>query len=364
MKRIFRTFFRMACCFTALALPAGFALGQTAEQNKKMEESTGRAFNAWLSENGIKDGALVVMRAGEMIGRAYQGQRKSDMPVTVASLTKAITGACIAQLIDSGKLQLTDKMADVLKVELEPLGKPQDPRFNLISIADLLRNRSGLKPAVDYTQGGLGQYLAAYSRTRKNLSKQMDQVARFELAADPGSTYHYLNVNWLLLGAVVERITGEAYESYCYKAVVKPLGLPVSGLSPEWAMLSSYGGWQISAQDYAKFASQLAQSVIDRKGSVNEWLMQLSADAGGPGKSFYALGTSMRFTSKGRTIWHSGSWSAKSNGLDGFVEDSFGSYFASFDNGVTYVVNYSKAMRDKALADLDSSMAKAIRESL
>ena len=340
----------------------GSAWAQDSTQNKKIAESTERVFKAWLTDNGIKDGAMVVMRAGEVVGRAEQGDRKIDVPVTVASLTKAITGACVAQLIDAGKLQLTDKVADVLKAELSRLDKPKDARFNQVSIADLLQNRSGYSPSADYTQGGVGHYLRGNSQKQKNMLAQMDQVTRFDLAADPGSTYHYANLNWLLLGIVIERVTGEAYEDYCYKAILKPLNLPLSGLSPEWTMLSSYGGWHISAQDYARFAAQLTKSVVDRKGPVNDWLLKLSAEAGA-GRAFYALGTSIRITPNGRTFWHSGSWLAKGSGAGGYFDSSFGSYFASFDNGVTYMVHYSKSMSGKT-GDLDRLMGLAIRESL
>lgn len=349
-----------------LALIAGItangAAAQDAEKNKKLDEATAKVFNAWLADNHIADGAMVVMRAGEVVGRAERGQRKTDVPVTVASLTKAITGACVAQLIDAGKLQLGDKLADVIKQDLAALPPRQDPRFDAMTIADLLRNRSGLAPSADYTQGNLSTYLSRYSKNQKNSAAQIDQVTRFELASDPGSTYHYANINWLLLGVVVERVTGEPYEDYCHKAVLKPINLPVTGLSPDWPMLMSYGGWHISAQDYAKFASQLAQSVAARKGPVNEWLLKLGAEAGG--KAFYALGTNMRIGPRGRTIFHSGSWAVKARGVDGSLEASFGSYFASFDFGVTYAVNYSKSMSGKPLADLDVQMFQAIRDAL
>ncbi|MEY2954109.1 MAG: hypothetical protein RLZZ401_2196 [Pseudomonadota bacterium] len=327
-----------------------------------MAESTERVFTTWLADNGIQDGAMVVMRSGEVIARAEQGDRKIDVPVTVASLTKAFTGACTAQLIDAGRLKLTDKLADVLKTELASLDKPRDPRFNQVTISDLLRNRSGFSPSPDYTQGGLSFYVGGNDRKKKNLLSQMSQVTRFDLASDPGSTYHYANLNWLLLGVVIESVTGESYEDHCYKAILKPLNLPVFALSPEWAMLSSYGGWHTTAQDYARFAAQLGQSVADRKGPVNDWLLKLSDEAGA-GKSFYALGTSVRITAQGRTFWHSGSWLAKGSGIGGAFDASFGSYFVSYDNGVTYMVHYGKSIQGKT-GDLDRLMGQAIRESL
>lgn len=352
---------RTACLALAVALGGASVWAQDASKNQKMAEATASVFMTWLADNNIQDGAMVVMRGGEIVARAERGQRMTDVPVTVASLTKAITGACVAQLIDAGKLHLTDKLADVLQAELAPLPKPQDPRFGQITVADLLRNRSGLAPDADYTQGKLVIYLGKYSKNQKGWAAQMDRVTQFPLATDPGSTYHYANVNWLLLGAVVARVTGEAYEDYCYKAVLKPLNIPVSGLSPDWPMLTSYGGWHIAAQDYAKFASQLDASMAGRKGPVNDWLLKLAAEEGG--KAFYALGTNMRIGLKGRTFWHSGSWSAKVRGMDGPLDVSFGSYFASFDFGVTYAVNYSKAMGGKLLGELDQKMAVAVRQA-
>jgi CubicO group peptidase (beta-lactamase class C family) len=350
----------MAGCVSLLSLAAW---GQTSSEttNLKMADATSRIFKEWLSENGIKDGAMVVMRSGQVLGRTEVGERKTNIPYTIASLTKAITGACTAQLIDTGKLKLTDTLADVLKVALAELPKPVDARFALITMSDLLRNRSGLSIQTHFTNGGNRAWMQGYPRKQKNMSQQLALVPRFDLAADPGSTYRYANVNWLLLGMVIEQVSGEAYEDYCYRAVLKPLNLPVSGLSPGWAITSSYGGWHISAEDYGVFAAQIGSSVMARKGVVNEWLLQLDADEGASGKAFYALGTNMRITAAGRTFWHSGSWQSRGSATDGFYDDSFGSHFASFDNGVTYAVNYSKAMTNQTSV-LDKRMAQAIRE--
>ena len=53
----------------------------------------------------------------------------------------------------------------------------------------------------------------------------------------------------------------------------------------------------------------------------------------------------------------------KTGGVDGFMDASFGAYFASFDNGYTYVTNYSKGIQGKALSDLDRAMWSAIKSS-
>jgi hypothetical protein len=49
--------------------------------------------------------------------------------------------------------------------------------------------------------------------------------------------------------------------------------------------------------------------------------------------------------------------------VDGFVDASFGAYFASLNNGYTYVTNYSKGIQGKALGDLDRAMGTAIQSS-
>ncbi len=361
MRNMFKHVFNAICLLTAL-LHSAEVLAQDDAKNKKLAEATERVFASWLADNGVKDGAMVVMRSGEVIHRFEKGSRKVDQPVTVASLTKAFTGACVAQLIDAGKLQLTDKLADVLKADLASLEKPNDARFNQISIADLLRNRSGFSPSVDYTRGGMAHYLRGHDRKKENFQSQMDQITRYVLADDPGSTYFYLNLNWLLLGAVIERVTAESYEEYCYKAILQPINLPAFAFSPDWTMMSTYGGWYTTAKDYAHFADQLGRSVAQRKGPVNEWLLKLSAEVGA-GKPFYALGTNIRITPRGRTFWHSGSWSAKGTGVGGSFDDSFGSFFVSYDHGLTYMMHYSNAMQTKT-GDLDRLMGQAIREAL
>ena len=102
--------------------------GQANDSEKKVVVAMDVAFKSWLNTNEIKDGALVVMRDDRVIGTFANGERTADLPVTVASLTKASTGACIAQLIDTDKLQLQDKLVDLLKKEFKPLGRTYSTR--------------------------------------------------------------------------------------------------------------------------------------------------------------------------------------------------------------------------------------------
>lgn len=135
-----------------------------------------------------------------------------DALYQIGSMTKAFTGLAILKLEKDGALSDEDKISDILNgYEAAFNGEACD-----ITIRQLLTHTSG------YTNKE-----TVYPSATKDMSL-MDwaySVSGKELSFRPGEGYAYSNVNYNLLGAVIEQASGMSYEEYMNSAILTPLGL-------------------------------------------------------------------------------------------------------------------------------------------
>lgn len=122
-----------------------------------------------------------------------------------ASMTKIVTNDAIIQLINSGKIKLTDPMV-MFFAELKDK-QFKDERIKQITIADLLQQRSG------FDRMRSEDVVFATDKTPWCPS-QLTKLLDIKLDFEPNLHYSYDNRNTCLLGAVVERVTGQKYRDY------------------------------------------------------------------------------------------------------------------------------------------------------
>lgn len=136
----------------------------------------------------------------------------ADTVFAIASITKTFVTAAVMQLVDEGKLALDDRLSRYV---------PGFPRANDITIRQLLGHTSGV---FDYF--GNPAY-AAKVFANKERSWTPREILRFVLApyCDPGDCFRYSNANFVLLGLVVEAVTGKDLSAVIRKRLLDPLGL-------------------------------------------------------------------------------------------------------------------------------------------
>jgi D-alanyl-D-alanine carboxypeptidase len=134
--------------------------------------------------------------------------------VRIGSNTKTMTGTIILQLVDEGKLRLDDPVAKY---------RPDVPNGEQISIDLLLRMRSGL---YNYSESvELNQSLDE-TPTRVWTPDELLAIAfQHPPLFAPGSEYSYSNTNFILLGLIIEQLTGDSAESQFQQRIFGPLGL-------------------------------------------------------------------------------------------------------------------------------------------
>jgi Beta-lactamase/ABC transporter substrate binding protein len=167
----------------------------------------------------------------------------------VASLSKAITGVCIARLIDEGHLSFSSPLGVVLSGSFQKFKQPVDARFPSVTIEQLLMHR-----------GGLVRELPPGDTEPRELDDMFRKVLAIPLEADPGAKMSYSNIGYRIRGKIVEVISKKSYEPYCRENVLTPMS--ASG-SIERRGIGPSGGWRISPVDYAKF-----MEVFDPKSSL------------------------------------------------------------------------------------------------
>jgi CubicO group peptidase (beta-lactamase class C family) len=209
----------------------------------------------------------------------------------------------------------------------------------------LLTHTSGM--TYDPSQGADGGKIEELPLDEVNLSRQATIAFKRMLGDNPGASYFYNNMNYALLGLVIETVTKSDYASYCYKTVLKPAGVTSTHLIPQWRVLSSYAGWKISAVNYARFLAYFLPSQKLIKTPVSKWP---KVHIGG-GAS-YSLGAFMRVNpnGSGHNFWHDGTWTWFTPAA------SFGGYYTVIGEDIRYMANYEPTISSAALTDLDSVM--------
>jgi len=271
------------------------------------------ALRRWAAKHQISSAVIVVRRGGVVVHRGALGGADPDAPVLLASLSKAITGACTASLVQRNLLGLDWALSRALAQYFAVHGKPADSRVLQITIAQLLTHRAGFSSASDgedhSTRTALKAYLKEHSSREAPKAVYLQLVLQQPLSRDPGTSFAYSNAGYLLLGAVIEEATGRTYEDYCRDAVLTPAG--ASGeLDPTWKVMGAYGGWRMRGADYLTFFDTFDTKRAVYGETVRDWMLVRENKTFGTAKPPHWYGPGLRLRDQGRGIEysHTGSW--------------------------------------------------------
>ena len=178
---------------------------------------------------GLVHGNQIVSLQG--FGEAFQGRPVTPQtPFLLASLTKSFTALAMMQLVEAGKVALDAPVQRYL-----PWFRLADPAASArITIRQLLNMTSGLPV---YIEG------ITTARTIEQFVRNMSTVA---LDRPVGSTFEYTNIGYIVLGLIVQTISGEAYGTYIQQHIFAPLQMDHSFVSVQQAQqhgLAQGHGW-------------------------------------------------------------------------------------------------------------------------
>jgi CubicO group peptidase (beta-lactamase class C family) len=187
------------------------------------------AVMAFMEERGIACGSLAVARDGRLVlARGYTwsaGAVPSTQPTSLfrtASVTKPITAAAVLRLIQDGRLRPADRAAAILGLDTAA-----DPRLGDVTVLRLLQHLGGWDREV--SGDPMFDDLAIASALGRRLPIGQDDIIRYAgrrgLDHAPGTAFAYSNYGYLLLGKILERVTGMPYERYVRDKVLAPAGI-------------------------------------------------------------------------------------------------------------------------------------------
>ncbi|MDQ6654768.1 MAG: beta-lactamase family protein [Verrucomicrobiota bacterium] len=267
--------------------------------------------------------AVVIVRGGEVVhsfarGSTDQGPITPDTPFLIGSLSKLFTATLVMQLVDAGLVELD---APVVRY-LPEFRTADEAGSRAITVRHLLNQNSGIPgdaPRAENPDRKLQDHVAALGETR--------------LIAPPGGAHVYASPNYQVLGALVERVTGQEFGQRLKDSVFTPLGLTHSftqesdavaaGLAPGrniWFGIAGPSAYRFepdrlptasiisSARDLGHFlAAHLGGGQVGETRILSEASARVThtgvADAG----AFkYAMGLRASTTAGVSSLWHGG----------------------------------------------------------
>jgi CubicO group peptidase (beta-lactamase class C family) len=173
-----------------------------------------------LAANRVPGGALAVVDAdGGSYLRGFGVTTRGgdtvtpDTPFIIGSVTKSMTALAVLQLVEDGELALDDPVA----LHLDWFDVRPAAWTERVTVRRLLEQTSGL-PALAGAPATTWMRDASIEETAR-------QVAGTQLVGEPGTSWEYANANYVLLGALVEEVTGRAYADQLEQRVFAPLGM-------------------------------------------------------------------------------------------------------------------------------------------
>ncbi|MBI4701490.1 MAG: beta-lactamase family protein [Deltaproteobacteria bacterium] len=214
-----------------------------------------------LRSRGAHSAELAIVRDGQLVYARAQSLQEPFLPATlgekspmrVASVSKVLTALAVMRLHEQHKLNFWWTLGDVYAAKGETLrridGKTSTNSLGKLKIEDLLRHRSGLRAGKDYPV--MDEMLRLFAKLDPGKPRQADKLTRdevvqfmasledsylFEFALQatggtwlPGTAIqgdYYSNWGYVLLGHILELVTGEKYEQVVAQQVFEPLGMP------------------------------------------------------------------------------------------------------------------------------------------
>jgi D-alanyl-D-alanine carboxypeptidase len=312
-----------------------------------------------------RDGEALFVRAFGLADLEHNVPVIRGTVFKLASITKQFTAAALVSLVEDGKVSLDDPLSRYV---------PELPQAGQVTLYQLLVQTSGIP---DYAEDPAGLRMKSVARTPTQMIEWIAGLQpRFHF--EPGTRWAYSNSNYVLLGLVIERVSGQSLEAFFAERLARPAGLTAttfddpSDVVPDRAqgyrkvkgsaayehadwisptIPGAAGGLRTTVDDllgwsHALFSGRvLAPGTVTRmvspgklsdgrttkSGMPEEWQRGLNSD--------YGMGVFVTDTNVGRRIWHAGD-------IDGFS-----TWLAHYpDVDVTIAV-----MQNSESADIDES---------
>lgn len=184
----------------------------------------------------VKNDKIIYRKAFGMANLELNVPMKPENVFKLASITKQFTSVAILMLIEQGKLRLKDTLSKYIA---------DFPRGNEISIHHLLNHSSGIR---DYTR-----ILELRAKSRLDISPEalVNTFKNLPLEFNPGEKYDYNNSGYVLLGYIIEKVSGMRYGDFIEKNIFDKLDMKHSYYADNYKITADRAyGYQIYEGNY------------------------------------------------------------------------------------------------------------------
>ncbi|MBO1580452.1 serine hydrolase [Bacillus sp. XF8] len=297
---------------------------------KDIKNTIDNYVETFLEEHQIPGASIAIVHENDLFyakawGVTGEDEEKvtTETPFTIGSISKSLTGLAIMKLIEEGTVHLEDPV----KKYIPWFTLKDEEATSKITIKHLLTHSSGIS-----TYSGLS-ISDKESKGFNAIKDNVKSLSNVKLTASPGEKHQYSNANFLILGALIERITNQTYSEYMEQQVFVPLGMKNAAADNDTAYKKGYvAGYQswfgiprkssvtydnggapygyitASAEDMIQYIKFLSRQENDNFLTENTMNLYVSSHVQTGETRYYGLG--IRITnpdSEEKMIWHSGS---------------------------------------------------------
>lgn len=274
------------------------------------------AYVAKLVAADMLSGAVLVARNGRPIFKRAYGLDDSRMAYRIetkfdlASMSKMFTSVAIAQLVQQGKLSYDETIGKFLP------DYPNRQAAEKVTLHQLLTHTSGIADFLDRQE-----YQAARhggKRTFRTMQDWFPFFASDPLSFEPGAKNDYSNGNFVVAGAIIEKITGQSYFDYVREHIFKPAGMGNTIFTVENG--NSSGGGLSTVGDLLKFDIALRQHKL-LSAKFTDIILTPKVDTG-EGEA-YGYGFEISQVNGKRIVGHSGGTAEVDNKFEIYLDDGY-----------------------------------------
>jgi len=202
-----------------------------------------------------KDGVPMWRESFGAADREWDVANTADTKFRLGSITKQFTATAILQLAEQGKLSVDDPISKYYA--------DAPPAWAKVTLKHLLTHTSGIP---SYT--GLPKFFETSSKQPLTPDGIIKLTRDMPLEFEPGSKYAYDNTGYILLGYVIEKVSGQAYADYVAEHIFAPLGMKDSGYDVSGVILRHRASGYQASKDGWKNADYLDMTLPYAAGSL------------------------------------------------------------------------------------------------
>jgi D-alanyl-D-alanine carboxypeptidase len=267
MKRFCSNYLAAILLLVALTVQATAQAPASGNLTSAINQEMEKMFKA--NEPGA---AVIVVRDGQVVFRKGYGMAnmelgvaiEPDMIFRIGSITKQFTAVSILMLVEQGKLSLSDEITKFL---------PDYPtQGHKITVEHLLTHTSGIK---SYT--GMAEWRPQWRKDLK-LTELIDIFKNQPMEFAPGAKWNYNNSAYVLLGAIIEKLSGQSYGDFVEKNIFAPLGMKQSFYDNTQRIIprraagySRNGGNYVNAEYLSMSHPHAAGSLMSTVDDLTKW---------------------------------------------------------------------------------------------